>query len=298
MRATAQGQPQGRVGEAAGAAAVRSHGCGVTALAATARGRLGRLRGALVAAAGMAVLGLSGCMAGGEDTAPATKAVANGAVVIAGPAGYCVDPVATRERRSGAFVLLGACAALMGEGRPPPRRAVLTAAVSPAGEAPPVADSADMLAAYLATPPGRALLSRSETAATVTVLDSRVQDGVLFVHLRDTSPFDGAEVLAEYWRAILDIGPHAVSLSVLPLAERPLAATDARILLTRFIAATRAATAARSEAVQPGAGRPEAGRALVSPPRRPARPPGRHRSRAGWRRYRSRPPAPVRSPGD
>lgn len=282
------------------------------------RATLARVVGGLF---GAMTLGLSGCMASEPSSGRTSQPVAQGAVVVAGPPGYCIDPVATRVRTTGGFVLLGACAALSEEGPAPARLAALTAAVSPAGEAPAVADTSQMLVAFLSTAPGRALLSRSGDGATVEVLDSRTRDGMLFLHLRDESPFDGAEVTADYWRALLDVGPHVVSLSVLPLADRPLSEDDARALLDSFIAATRKATAAapgrtppqmRPKPARPQArpasppsqssngpqtNRPEAGRAGVSPPRRPARPPGRHRSRADAPRCRSRPQAPGRSHG-
>jgi hypothetical protein len=124
------------------------------------------------------------------------------------------------------------------------RRALLSAAVSPPGDGPVVAADAAALVAFFEGEAGRALLSRSGDAAQVRLIDSELRDGVLFLRLADTSPFEGAEVSAEYWRAVFDVGAHVVSLAAIPLARRPLRPDGARALLESFVARTRAANAA------------------------------------------------------
>lgn len=209
-------------------------------------------------AVGLAALAAAGCMpaTGGPAflsfaarPAPAPAVVVAGGVAIAGPEGYCVDPVGTRERAGGAFVLFGACAALTGEGRLPPRRALLSAAVSPPGDGPLVASDPAALVGFFESEAGRALLSRSGEAARVRLIRSEVRDGVLWLRLSDTSPFEGAEVAADYWRAVFDVGPHVVSLAAIPLARRPLAPEGARALLESFVARTRAANPPRPRPV-------------------------------------------------
>ena len=92
------------------------------------------------------------------------------AIAITGPAGYCVDPTATRDTGDTGFVLLGNCAAIANSRRAaqPATPAVLTAAVSPLGRGP-LADSLDELDAFFRSDDGRRLISRSGEAATVTV---------------------------------------------------------------------------------------------------------------------------------
>ncbi|MGB8623034.1 MAG: hypothetical protein WCD16_09460, partial [Paracoccaceae bacterium] len=71
-------------------------------------------RAALAGLAALALLG--GCLATGpfsySSRVPEKIAVAGGAVVVAGPPGYCVDTRATRDRGGTAFALLASCAAI------------------------------------------------------------------------------------------------------------------------------------------------------------------------------------------
>jgi len=226
------------------------------------------------AALALAVLCLGGCAEGvgpqglamaaagspaASAPAPAIR-VARGAVAIAAPPGYCIDPAGTRDGRGGAFALLGSCAAMTGEGQPPPRRALLTVAVSPPGDGPAVADTLETLTGFFASETGRRLIARSGEAADVTLLSAHVRDSVLYLRLRDESAFDGAEVAAEYWRAVMDVGRHVLSLSAIPLATRPLRPEAALALLEEFATRTRAENAGP---------RPLPGM-LAPPPPRPA----------------------------
>lgn len=213
------------------------------------------------AALGLAALTAAGCMpaAGGfgllpfgPRPAPAPEMVVADGVAVAGPEGYCVDPVGTRQRGGAAFVLFGACAALTGEGRLPARRAVLSAAVSPPGDGPAVAGDAAAMVAFFETAAGRALLSRSGEAAAVRLISSEMRDGVLYLRLTDSSPFEGATVAGDYWRALFDVGPHVISLSAIPLQNRPLGPEGTRALLESFVARTRAANAAAASAAADG----------------------------------------------
>lgn len=183
---------------------------------------------------------LAGCLEGfgAGARAPETTRVANGAVTIGGPDGYCVDPLGSGDSDASSFVLLGSCAALREDpdAAHPDRLAVLTATVSRSAGGPRVADTLDELAEVFSAPAGRAMLSRSGEAERVTLLETRTRDGVLLLHLRDTSPFDGPEMAQEYWRAVLDAGERMVMLSVIPLSSSPLSAEAVRVLLDAFIA--------------------------------------------------------------
>jgi len=181
---------------------------------------------------------LSACFDGfGAADAPEVMRVARDSVAIGGPRGYCVDPVGTRDNSRGAFVLMGSCAALNGTARAqhPDRLAVLTATVSTDPGGPRVADSLDDLAAAFATEAGRAMLSRSGDAATVEVIEVQPLRGILFLHLRDSSPFEGPAIAQDYWRAVLDVGDRMVMLSVIPLESPPLGSLAARAILESFL---------------------------------------------------------------
>lgn len=191
---------------------------------------------------------LAGCLEGfGSGTpAPETTRVADRAVTIGGPDGYCVDPLGSNELEESSFVILGSCAALREDpdSPHPVRLAVLTATVSKSTGGPRVADTLDELAEVFASPAGRAMMSRSGDAESVSLLETQASDGVLLLRLQDNSPFDGPEVSGEYWRALLDAGGRLVMLSVIPLRSAPLSAEASRALLDAFLARVQRENAA------------------------------------------------------
>ena len=198
-------------------------------------------RAGLAAAAAL----LAGCLDGlrGDSTTESID-VAGGAVTIAGPRGYCIDPEGTQEGAT-PVVLRGSCAALSGarDAPRPDRAAVLSAAVIETGtRMPPIGDALDELADFLASEPGRATLSRAGDADSVEVLDTGAREGVLFVRLSDTSSFDGPEIEPEYRRAIFEIGAHIVTLSVLSPAGRPLDDDARQVTLEAFVRSVLAAS--------------------------------------------------------
>ena len=211
---------------------------------------------------------LAGCLEGfgAGARAPETVRVAGGEVTIGGPDGYCIDPQGSSESEASSFVLLGSCAALREDpdGPHPDRLAVLTATVSKSAGGPRVADTLDDLAEVFASPAGRAMLSRSGDAESVTLLETQESDGVLLLRLQDESPHDGPEVAREYWRAVLDAGERMVMLSVIPLSSRPLSADAGRALLDAFLARVQGENAAAEEA--PASGEVQEAEADATPP--------------------------------
>lgn len=206
------------------------------------RGRVAALLPAILLAAcveGMAPAG----------SAPRAIAVAGGALVAAGPAGYCVDRTASRDGAEGAFVLFGTCAALAGTATAgqPAEPAVLTASVAsgPADEAAFVA-SFPAMASFFNSDAGRAALSRAGRAATVRVGAVSSRDRVLYLGLSDAAAEREAAVSADYWRAILVLRGRLVTLSVMSLADRPLASAAKRRILDAFVARMRAANAGQA----------------------------------------------------
>lgn len=198
------------------------------------------------------VLLLGGCfeslgLSGDALQAPRVVRVADGTVAVAGPRGYCIDPVGTRDGGDTAFVLLGSCALLNGtSGNPhPDRLAVLTASVTHAPGGPAVAESLDDLAEWFATPAGRARLARDGRDDSVEVLDVTTKGRVLHLHLRDTSDFAGPAVSATYRRAVMDVGDSIVMLSVLPLDTPGMDDAQVTGLLADFIERIRRENLAR-----------------------------------------------------
>ncbi|WP_415184907.1 hypothetical protein [Phaeovulum sp.] len=191
------------------------------------------------------VWGLCAVLAGCVTTtmgqaAPRSVRVADGSLVLTAPNGFCVDQKASQG--DGSFVLFGNCAALSANPslRQPGQPVVLTAAVSAPAPVP-VAKALPQMKEFFQSEAGRAALSRSGKAASVTVLGMRTEDDLLLVHLRDTAAASGPRVAAEYWRAFTGIEGRILSLSVLPLRDRPVSDANQRALILAFVRAIRAA---------------------------------------------------------
>jgi hypothetical protein len=220
---------------------------------------------------GIAVLlTLAACGGGGGGigmsgpTAVREATVTSDRVVIAGPEGFCVDPTSTRDRGDTGFVLLGNCAAISNSRRAgqPAVPAVLTAAISAAGNTGQIADNLFELDTFFRSDEGRRLLSRSQDAATVTVLDGAIEGDAFFLHASDSSagPIDGLQ--DSYWRAYLDLGDRIATLSVLGMEDRALSEAQSIATLRDFIRIVR----------QANSGPPTAG-AVAPLPVQPAQPP-------------------------
>src|SRR6056297_132833 len=120
-----------------------------------------------------AAVALAGCGAPVDVArlAPETVLVAEN-VVVAGPPGYCIDAGAVRETGSAAFVLLGSCASLSGDGirAMPDAPGVLTVLVSPAGGGAVFsAASEQQLQRFFSSDEGRIALSADGRAESVEV---------------------------------------------------------------------------------------------------------------------------------
>lgn len=179
----------------------------------------------------LAFLALGGCVS--SLTAPQVTSASNAAreiavadksILISGPKGYCIDPAATRDAAGGAFVLLGACGALDGQGGGADA-GLLLASLTAAGQGR-VKGATDQLVTYFASPEGRAALSRSGDAEAVKLLDHRVEGDALYLHLRDTSQASLAGVAPEYWRGMFDVNGHIATVSVMDFAQAPSEASD------------------------------------------------------------------------
>lgn len=187
---------------------------------------------------------LAGCGSGlGGGVAPAEVAVTADRIVVTGPAGYCVDPSSTRDQDDTGFVLLGNCAAIANSRRAdePATPAVLTAAVSEPSDGGQLVDSLGTLDGFFRSDEGLRLISRTGDAATVTVLDTAIEDNVFFLHVTDTSAesIDGAH--SDYWRAYLDVGRRIATLSVIGLEEHALSRDESLSTLRDFVGAVLSA---------------------------------------------------------
>jgi hypothetical protein len=213
----------------------------------TVRGRTAR-RWTVRASALLAAAALSGCIGAGGGTggAPAEAVVTSDLIVVTGPRGFCVDETATRAEGDTAFVLLGNCAAISASRRAdqPQVPVVLTAAISEASDAGSITESIAELDAYFRSEAGLAVLSRTQDAATVTVLETIAEPDMFLLHARDTSAGAMEGVGDDYWRAYLDIGARIATLSVFALEERGVTAEESLGALRAFAATVMQANSA------------------------------------------------------
>jgi hypothetical protein len=121
--------------------------------------------------------------------APAQAVVTSDMIVITGPPGFCVDESATRAENDTAFVLLGNCAAISESRRAdqPDVPVVLTAAISEASDGGSISESLGDLDSYFRSEGGRALLSRTQDAGAVNVIETLVEADQFLIHASDTS---------------------------------------------------------------------------------------------------------------
>lgn len=175
---------------------------------------------------------LTGCVAG---TAPQRLPVANGAVVAAVPAGYCLDAAASHDAADQAVLVAGRCQA--GSGGQDP--AVIAISVGTEGSASALQAGARAMADWFASPAGLAALARDGRAGSVHLAEVLVADGALLLRVVDRS-------VGPYWRGVFSLRGRLVSVSVAPPAGGTLPPESGRKLLDRAIAALRQANPAKS----------------------------------------------------
>ncbi|MBV7377452.1 hypothetical protein [Maritimibacter dapengensis] len=224
---------------------------------------------ALTACLGLAACsgggGLSGGRSGGTGAESSAVSVLAGDVVLAAPPGYCEDPVSTRRDDVSAFVLFGSCRAITGSGKSPTRPAVLTAAVS-RSTGPLTESDFAQLAGFLATPEGKASLSRGGDASEVEVETILHSGDLIFIRARDAGErgMDPA-----FWRAIFPESGALVTLTVSSLATAQIPEDSGKALVTNFVAAIKAANTKTEAETGPDAAEP----ILVADPERLERDP-------------------------
>lgn len=191
---------------------------------------------------GFAAFGLSACFETTQLTEAVTRglqpgsgpsqvSLLGGTVVVAGPAGYCVDIEATTESDIEAFVLLVRCRGTL---RPSPVLSATVTSLESDGDP----ESLRGLTGYLQTAPGRAQLSRSGDPRDVTVEQATFADGVIWLLIHDNgNPRSFDET---YWRAILPVGGRIVTLSVLASSEHPLDQDSGLAIMRGFVTRLRA----------------------------------------------------------
>lgn len=152
--------------------------------------------------------------------APPTREVslADGAVTLVPPDGYCVDTKTARQT----FAIIARCdllgAKALGHAGP---AVVFTASVTPLPEAAVVQET-------------------TITSAKDTVLDRRERDGVFVARIKGTPPQNAMN--ADYWRGAARVGTHLLGLGLYSAAGRPAIGPFGQDLLFDTIKATQAAS--------------------------------------------------------
>ncbi|NGM43959.1 hypothetical protein G5B31_00260 [Rhodobacter sp. SGA-6-6] len=174
---------------------------------------------------------LAACVAPGGGGAAVTP-VLGGALTVAVPAGYCIDPRASHDDGRSALVIAGRCAA----DRPVPA-AVLTVSVGGEGSSAILKAGARALTDWARSPAGRAALARDGKAGSVAVRETLVWDGAFLIRLEDRAT-------GPYWRAAIGLKGRLVMVSVSPPAQGGLPLEEGREILERAITGIKRANAA------------------------------------------------------
>ena len=190
----------------------------------------------------LALAVLSACAA--QLTAPdrATLTVARQDIVVAAPAGLCIDPASIDVTRAGGFALITDCALTTAAVTAPIQlNGVLTASVSTGG----IPGTLDDLEDFL-TGPGVVTLGKSGAFDQIRVLATRQTDNILFLKIEDKGDPIIPGGANRFWRAFFEVKGRLVSASFVPFAADPVPDTRTRQILTDLATATRAANAAQT----------------------------------------------------
>lgn len=177
---------------------------------------------------GLALL-LAGCVAVSGLGGTSAQPVLQGALNIAAPSGYCVDPAGLREEDDRAVVLMGRC-----NDHAKVKPAMLSLSVGPAGSAGVMAAGGSELAGFFTSAEGRATLAPSGRAADVRVIEALSAGDAFLMLLQEKGG-------PSYWRAVLGLRGRLVMISAHSGRQEPLAATDGRDLIDSALAAMRRA---------------------------------------------------------
>lgn len=178
-------------------------------------------------------LAVAACVPGEvAGRAPSPRAaVLGGALVAAVPQGYCFDPSASHagSAEGGAVMVAGRCSAATAQAP-----AVISISFGGPGSSEVLKSGGRALSDWFTSRAGRAALARDGRAGSVRVQQTLVADGAFLLLVADRQA-------GTYWRAVLGLSGHLVTVSVLPPQGEALDPKAARVLLDRTVAVLRAA---------------------------------------------------------
>lgn len=152
----------------------------------------------------------------GTNRGIAALSLFDGAAIVRGPDGYCIDRQASRARTG--FAVLAACARVSDAELLPTIDGLVTVQFSNADTAM-VSGNESTLASLL----------EDRDDAEVEAVDT--SPGLVVLRYADDQPSDMDGVGAPEWRAFLDIGTRSVTISVRPFDANPLTPQDGEILV-------------------------------------------------------------------
>lgn len=210
---------------------------------------------------------------GADQDGPLVVTAGGRDVIVAPPAGFCVDREAVQDQGAAVFVLIEDCT-LLGAVPATGEAALVNGLVTLSIGAEPLFDAqgadrrvaAARLERFLRSDEGRVTVGMGGGANDISIVESRSFDGVLFILIEDRSP-DAAPILSpRLWRAFTELNGRA-AIAALSVFETS-AIGDAAMLahLARVVAALKLANGDK-------VGPEEAQLALAAPrpTRRPAR---------------------------
>ncbi len=132
-------------------------------------------------------------------------------IVVTGADGWCIDTRPTAASSATSVVVLGSCAAIGGNANAasPDVPGVVTVSVTAAGGDAP---SPEELESYFVTEHGCAALARDGQPGSVSIVETRRTDTLLFLHARDMSALPGAS--HDVWKALSGLDGRVVSISL------------------------------------------------------------------------------------
>lgn len=176
-----------------------------------------------------AVLLLAACQMSLPGSGPTRMALFGGAVTVAAPFGYCVNPASARIAEDSAVVLIGRC-----KDGSEADAALVTVSVGGPGSAAVLAAGGQGLADFFTSGPGRATLARSGRAGDVRILRAVTSGEDFLMLLADRSA-------GPYWRAVIGLRGRLVTVAAAGTEQVPLTAEKARRILDATLSALRAA---------------------------------------------------------
>lgn len=187
----------------------------------------------LHAAAPLGVIALTGCLASIPGIGPTQIRLFDGALTVAAPNGYCVNPEPSTQTGGSAVVLIGRC-----RDGSQAQAAIVTVTVGEPGSGGVMAAGGEALSAFFVSNEGRATLARSGNPRDVTVMRAVLAGDDFLMLLNDTSA-------SPYWRAITALNGRVITVSAAGTAAVPLTPEQSRDIVNASLLALHQANPAR-----------------------------------------------------